>query len=270
MFHNNAIIIGGITIKIATFNINSIRIRQEDLLAWLTKDAIDIVALQETKVQDKDFPLSFFTNAGYHVVHKGEKGKNGVAIISKTPPTDVSFGLDDVGVEGEARLIRATYGDITLINTYVPQGREVGTDYFAYKLAWLRGMKAYLNKHCHIKQKVVWLGDLNVAPEDIDVYDPKTLEGHVGFHPDEKSAFAYTKEWGLLDLFRKHIPESANYTFWDYRIPNAVKRGIGWRIDHILVTAPLAEKSSNAYIAVKLREKERPSDHAPLVAEFKF
>ena len=254
--------------KIATFNINSVRIRQDDLLQWMKNDSIDIVALQETKVQDKDFPLDAFTQAGYHAVYKGEKGKNGVAVISKMQAKNIAYGLDEIGLENEARLVRAEYDDITLINTYVPQGREVGTEYFAYKLSWLRGMKAYFEKHCQAKKKTIWLGDLNVAPKNIDVYDPKSLAGYVCFHPDEQAAFEYTKAWGFIDLFRKHIPDEGHYTFWDYRIPNALKRGMGWRIDHVLATPAIADKSKNAYVVVEMREKERPSDHAPFVVEF--
>lgn len=255
--------------KIATFNINSVRIRQKDLLDWMNEDQIDVVALQETKVQDKDFPLQSFEEAGYNAVYKGEKGKNGVALISRNKAKNIQFGLDDIGLDGEARLIKADFNDITLINTYVPQGREVGTDYFDYKLAWLRGMKSYLQKHCDPKKKVIWLGDLNVAPEDIDVYEPKRLAGRVCFHPDEQAAFEYSKSWGFIDLFRKHIPEAGNYTFWDYRIADAMERGLGWRIDHILATPAIAESSKSAYVVTEMRKKERPSDHAPLVVEFK-
>ncbi len=254
--------------KIATFNINSVRIRQNDLLEWMNNDGIDIVALQETKAQDKDFPLAGFIDAGYQAVFKGEKGKNGVAIVSRQQATDVRFGLTGTGEAEEARLIEARFGDIVLINTYVPQGRDVDSPYFQYKLGWLRGVKSYLTAHFSPEQQVIWLGDLNVAPEPIDVYDPKKLYGQIGYHPDEHEAFAYTKAWGLEDVFRKHVPNGGYYTFWDYRVANALKRGIGWRIDHILATAPLAAKSVNAYIASHLREKERPSDHAPLVAEF--
>lgn len=255
--------------KIATFNINSVRIRLNDLITWMKKDNIDIIGLQETKAQDKDFPLETFTDAGYHAVYKGEKGKNGVALISKTKAENISFGLDDIGAEGEARLIKADYGDITVINTYVPQGREVDTDYFHYKLSWLRGMRGYLEKHCDAGKKVIWLGDLNVAIDDKDVYDPDRLRGRVCFHPDEQDALKYSMAWGFTDLFRKHIPDGGKYTFWDYRVADALKRGIGWRIDYVLATESLAEKSLDAYVVTDLREKERPSDHTPLVTVFK-
>ena len=254
--------------KIATFNINSVRIRIDDLLSWMKKDDIDIIGLQETKAQDKDFPLDAFAAAGYHAVYKGEKGKNGVAIISKNKADNVSFGLDNIGAEGEARLVKADFGDITVINTYVPQGREVGTEYFQYKLSWLRAMRDYLEKYCDPAKKVIWLGDLNVAIDDRDVYDPDRLRGRVCFHPDEQSALSHSMDWGFADLFRKHIPDSGNYTFWDYRVANALQRGIGWRIDYVLSTSCLAEKSTGAYVATGLREKERPSDHAPFVVSF--
>ncbi len=254
-------------LKIATFNINSVRIRQQDLLDWMDKDDIDIVALQETKVQDKDFPLEGFSQAGYHAIYKGEKGRNGVAIISRQQPQNSKTGLDNIGADEEARLIQASFGDLTLINTYVPQGREVQTPYFQYKLDWLRGVRQYLEANFHPEQKVIWLGDLNVAPEPIDVYDAKRLYGQVGYHPDEHAAFNYTKSWGLHDLFRKHVPDAGHYTFWDYRVKDALERGIGWRIDHVLATAAIADNSSAAYVATELRQKERPSDHAPLVVE---
>jgi exodeoxyribonuclease-3 len=254
-------------VNIATFNINSVRLRQESLLNWLKKADIDILALQETKVEDKDFPLAPFAAAGYHAVYKGEKGRNGVALLSRQAAKEVSFGLDGVGEPGEARLIRAVFGDMTLINTYVPQGREAGTAYFQYKLRWLRGMRRYLDTYAKKEQNVVWLGDLNVAPEAVDVYDAQKLAGQVGFHPDEQAALSYSKEWGLSDLFRQKAPAGGQYTFWDYRVPNALKRGLGWRVDHILGTKSVAARVVSAYVAVSLREEDRPSDHAPLVVE---
>jgi exodeoxyribonuclease-3 len=254
--------------KIATFNVNSVRIRQADLIEWMQKDAIDVAALQETKVEDKDFPLAGFAAAGYQAVYVGAKGRNGVALISLAPARRVAFGLDGTGEAGEARLVKAEFGDVALVNTYVPQGRATGTDYFRYKIAWLYGMRQYLEKYFSPGQKVVWLGDLNVAMEAIDVYDPAKLAGEVGFHPDEQAALAHAKDWGLVDVFRKHVPGGGHYTFWDYRVANALGRGMGWRIDYILATAPLAALSAGSYIATELRRKERPSDHAPLVAEF--
>jgi exodeoxyribonuclease-3 len=254
--------------KVASFNINSIRVRMEDFIQWLARENPDVVGLQETKVQDNDFPLAPLSDIGYHVAFRGEKGKNGVAIISREKPAEVCFGLDEWGLPGEARLISARYNGISLINTYVPQGREPGTDYFQYKLQWIKHMKDYFSRHYQPDQPVIWLGDFNVAPEPIDIYDPDRLLGRVGYHPEEHTALAEVKEWGFTDIFRRHIPEKGNYTFWDYRVKNAVDRGLGWRIDHIWATAPLAERSVDAKIDTSLRRLARPSDHTPIIATF--
>lgn len=253
---------------IASFNINSIRVRMEDFTAWLGREKPDVVALQETKVQNEDFPVEPLAAVGYHVVFLGEKGKNGVAIVSRETPTDVKTGLDEWGIAGEARLISARFNDIAIVNTYVPQGREAGTDYFQYKLQWIRHMKEYFSRHFQPDQQVVWLGDLNVAPEPIDIYDPDRLLGRVGYHPEEHTALAEVKTWGFTDIFRRHVPEKGHYTFWDYRVKNALDRGLGWRIDHIWSTNSLAERSVDARIDTSLRRQPRPSDHAPIIASF--
>ncbi|MDU2065057.1 MAG: exodeoxyribonuclease III [Sporomusaceae bacterium] len=255
-------------IQIATFNINSLRVRLQDLCNWLLKENIDIIGLQETKVQDPDFPWEPLQQIGYHATFRGEKGKNGVAILSKEKPISVTFGLDEWGADGEARLIAAKFSAFTIVNTYVPQGREVGTDYFNYKLEWLRHMGDYFRRHHEPNEPLLWLGDFNVAPDPLDVYDPKRLAGRVGFHPAEQEALASVREWGFTDIFRKHCPTGGLYTFWDYRIKDALPRGLGWRIDHIYATAPLAAASQKAFVATELRQTERPSDHAPLVATF--
>ncbi len=254
--------------KVASFNINSIRVRMDDFTQWLEKEQPDVVGLQETKVQDADFPLEPLLAAGYQVAFRGEKGKNGVAVISREKPAEVCFGLDEWGLPGEARLITARFKDITVINTYVPQGREPETDYFQYKLQWLRHMKDYCERHFQPDQPVIWLGDFNVAPDPIDIYDPDRLLGRVGYHPEEHAALATVKEWGFTDIFRRHVPEKGHYTFWDYRVKDALDRGLGWRIDHIWATAPLAEGSVSAHIDTSLRRLARPSDHTPIIAVF--
>lgn len=258
------------TLRVATFNINSIRVRLADLCHWLGEYQPDLVCLQETKVQDPDFPVEAIKEAGYYAAFLGEKSKNGVAILSKQRPNQITTGLDEWGVAGEARLIAADFGNFSVVNTYIPQGREVGTDYFNYKLAWIRHMRDYFTRHFTPETPLLWLGDFNVAPEPKDVYDPKRLAGHVGFHPDEQAALASVRDWGFTDIFRKHSPESGIYTFWDYRVKNALDRGIGWRIDHIYATAPLAACSIASAVATELRRAERPSDHAPLTASFEI
>lgn len=257
-------------LRIASFNINSIRIRLPDLQNWMINYQPDIVCLQETKVQDKDFPVEPITAAGYHSAYFGEKGKNGVAILSKQEPDQVTVGLDEWGTVGEARLISARFASYAIVNTYVPQGREVDTDYFQYKLNWLTHLRDYFSRHFSPEDPLLWVGDFNVAPEAIDVHNPKRLAGHVGFHPAEQAALAATRDWGFTDVFRKHCPDPKQYTFWDYRVKDALQKGLGWRIDHIYATQPLASCSVAAAIDTTLRKAPRPSDHAPITATFEL
>lgn len=254
--------------RIATFNANSIRSRLPIILSWLETNSPDVLAVQETKCQDHQFPAADINAAGYNVVFRGEKSYNGVAIIAKREPSEVRFGLDDGGPADEARLVAARIGEIDVINTYVPQGTAVGDPRFAYKLEWFSRLKNFFSRHCRPDSMLVWLGDLNVAPEPIDVYDPKRLLGSVCFHPEEHKAFGDVRKWGLVDVFRKHEKEEGQFTFWDYRIRSSVQRNIGWRLDHILATGPLAEKSTSAWIDREPRLLPKPSDHTFLVAEF--
>jgi len=253
--------------KIATFNANSIRTRLPQILDWLTREHSDVLCIQETKVQNSDFPAQPIEEQGYHVVFQGQKSYAGVAIISKHPLTDVAAGFDD-GSDAP-RLLRGTYRNITIINTYVPQGREPESEHFQYKLQWFARLKALLQQHYAPEQHLVWVGDFNVATEDIDVYDPKGLRGHVDFHPDAQVALENVRQWGFVDVFRKHHPnEAGQYSYWDYRARNAIDRGIGWRIDHIWATEVLANQSIHAWIDVEARKIQRPSDHTFVVAEF--
>jgi exodeoxyribonuclease-3 len=256
-------------LKAATFNANSIRTRLEQVLAWLGREAPDVLCLQETKVQDQDFTAEPFRAAGYHVVFRGQKAYAGVAIVSREEPQEVAFGLDDGGEPDEARLIRAVIGGIPVVNTYVPQGRSPDSEHFQYKLEWLARLQALFERHYSPQKPLLWVGDFNVAPEPIDVHDPKRLKKHVDFHPEARAALERVKEWGFVDVFRLHHPdEPEQYTFWDYRVRNALERGLGWRVDHIWATESLARKSTGAWIDVEARRAERPSDHTFLVAEF--
>lgn len=254
--------------KVATFNVNSIRSRLPIVLDWLREHAPDALCLQETKVEDKDFPAEGFETAGYHVAFCGQKRWNGVAVISKAPLEQVTFGFEG-GPEGEGpRMITAITRGVTIVNTYIPQGRSVEDEQFAYKIGWFERLRERFEALCRPEALLLWCGDLNHAPEPIDVYDPKELLGHVCFHPDVDRAFRNCLSWGLVDVFRMHCPEPKQYSFYDYRLPNGVKRGLGWRIDHILATRPLAEKSVGSRIDLEPRLKPKPSDHTPVVAEF--
>ncbi|MBN1811662.1 MAG: exodeoxyribonuclease III [Anaerolineae bacterium] len=256
-------------LKVATYNANSIRARMGLILDWLGRESPDILCVQETKVQDKDFPAGPIEEAGYHVVFKGQKAHAGVAIISREESHEVAFGIDDGEEPDEARLIRAVIGGISVVNTYVPQGRDPESEHFRYKLCWFERLRAFFERHYTLDGLLVWVGDLNVALEPIDVYDPKALEGHVCYRPEVREALQRVGEWGFVDVFRRHHPgEPRLYTYYDYRARNPVERGIGWRVDHIWATESLAAKSANAWIDTEARLAERPSDHTFLVAEF--
>ena len=253
--------------KIATFNVNSLRARLPVVLQWLAEQKPDVLCVQETKVQDHDFPGDVFDQAGYNYVFRGQKSYNGVAIFSKSEPENVSYGFDDEP-EDQARLIRAQIAGITLINSYVPQGDSPESEKFTYKLNWFKRLLGYFQSNFQPSQKVIWLGDFNVAPEPIDVYDPVGLAGHVCFCPEVQQALKETAQWGFVDVFRKHCKEAGQYTFWDYRMRGSLKRNLGWRLDHIMATKPLAAMCSACYIDKNPRSAERPSDHTVLVAEF--
>ncbi len=255
---------------IATFNANGIRARLPILLDWIEREAPDVLCIQETKVQDPDFPEAPFKEKGYHCVYKGQKSYNGVAILSKAAPEDVKIGFRQDDATEEARLIVARIAGISIVNTYIPQGQDSASDKFQYKLNWFAELLNYLKSNFDPEAPLVWLGDFNVAPDPIDVYDPDALHGSVGYHPKEHEILQTVKKWGFIDVFRRHNPEPKQYTFWDYRIPNSAKRGLGWRIDHIWATLPLAEKSKTAWIDVEARLLPRPSDHTFLVAEFQI
>ncbi|GAB6182227.1 exodeoxyribonuclease III [Desulfotomaculum defluvii] len=256
--------------KVASFNINSIRSRKELLLDWLQANKPDVVCLQETKVRDIDFPEEFFLEKGFQVIFKGQKSYNGVAIISPHPIIALESELGDIAEPGEARLLAALVKGIPIINTYIPQGQAPNSPKFAYKIAWIRAMRDYFNKNFSPDRPLLWLGDFNVAPEPRDVHDPKRLYGKVGFHPEEHLALQYVKEWGLLDVFRMYEQETDYFTFWDYRIPKGVERNLGWRIDHIWATEPMAKQSTGAWIDKEPRQREKPSDHTFIIAEFEL
>ncbi|HUW19641.1 MAG TPA: exodeoxyribonuclease III [Sedimentisphaerales bacterium] len=253
--------------KIASFNVNSLRARLSLVLGWLGEHQPDVLCVQETKVQDVDFPKDEFDKTEYECAFKGQKSYNGVAIFSSTGMENVTFGFEDEPRD-EARLVKAEINGIAVINSYVPQGYSADSEKFEYKLEWFGRLLRYFQENFKRDDAVVWLGDFNVAPEAIDVYDPEGLLGHVCFHPEVHKAFERVCEWGFVDVFRMHCSEANQYTFWDYRLRNSVKRNLGWRLDHIMCTAPLAEKCLACYIDKNPRLAEKPSDHTPIVAEF--
>ena len=259
------------TFKIASYNVNSVRSRLPVVLPWLEKNRPSVLCLQETKTEDTKFPAKEFEESGWNVVFRGGKGYNGVAIVSAEKADRVALGLDDGGPADEDRLIRAVFSGITVVNTYVPQGADRESPKFAYKLEWFRRLRTFFARHYKPDQMILWCGDINVAREEIDVHNPKRLLGHVDFTPEVWEAFDHVMEWGFVDVFRRHHPgKPGQYSFFDYRVPKSVERGLGWRVDHILATVPLAKKSVAAWIDLEPRKAEKPSDHTPIVAEFKL
>ena len=254
--------------RIVTFNANSIRARLDATLTWMQANQPDVLCIQETKVTDEDFPLEPFQAAGYHVAFRGQKSYNGVAVVSRAVPDEVTFGFDDGGPADDTRLSYTRFGSVHVINTYVPQGREIDHEMYQYKIEWLGRLKAYFDRRVSTRKKVVWLGDLNVAPEPMDIHNSEKQAKHVCYHVDVREAFADTVSWGFKDVFRKHHPEPGQFSFFDYRTPNAAKRGMGWRIDHILATPPMAKTSVDAFIDVDPRLLPKPSDHTFMVADF--
>ena len=253
--------------KVASFNVNSLRARLTIVLQWLDEHQPDILCVQETKVQDTDFPTDAFDRTEYKYVFKGQKSYNGVAIFSRSEISNVQFGFDDEPKD-QPRLIKAEINGIVIVNTYIPQGYLPESEKFEYKLNWFNRLLTLFDKNFKPTDPVLWVGDFNVAPEPMDVYDPEALLGHVCFHPDVHKALEKVMQWGFVDVFRTHCSEPGQYTFWDYRIRNSFKRNLGWRLDHIMATEPLAKKSTACYIDKEPRLAERPSDHTPIIAEF--
>ncbi len=253
---------------VASYNVNSIRSRLGLVLDWLKANQPDVLCVQETKVIDAEFPAEPIRAAGYHVVYRGEKSYNGVALICKTEPKDVRFGLDDGGPADEARVVAAKVGPLCVVNTYVPQGREIDHAMYQYKLQWFERLRAYFERHYTPRKKVLWTGDLNIAPEAADIHNADQQANHVCFHIEARRAFATTVAWGFTDVFRKYHPEPGQYTYFDYRQIGALKKNQGWRIDHLMATRTLAAKSVRAWIDLQPRLAEKPSDHTVVAAEF--
>ncbi len=253
------------TVKIATWNVNSIRARLDRVVGWLKEHNPDVVCLQETKVTDNEFPDLELRGLGYLATLWGQKTYNGVAILSKEPTTDVERGFQDGGDDTQARFLAATVNGVRFLCSYVPNGQSVGSDKFAFKLDWLRRLRGYLDARCRIDQSLVLCGDFNVAPEPRDVHDPEVWEGQLLFHPDERAAIEKVRGWGLSDLFRKHHPEPGFFTWWDYR-QLAFPKNVGLRIDHLWATNPVADRCTESFIDRNARKGKQPSDHAPVVA----
>ena len=250
--------------KIVSWNINSLRKRQERLLAWLASTQPEVVSLQETKCTDEQFPGLDLRAAGYHSAFHGQKSYNGVAIISKTEPRDVRAALCDEE-DPQARVIAATIGEVRVYSIYAPNGQAVGSPAYDYKLKWYARLRNCLEREN--REHLVVCGDFNVAPKDEDVYDPDLWRGAIMCSDGERKAFQELCGIGLIDTLRLHRPEPGLFSWWDYRML-AFPKNRGLRIDAILASKPLAQTCTAAGIEREMRKGKEPSDHAPVWAEF--
>ncbi|HEY1811951.1 MAG TPA: exodeoxyribonuclease III [Kofleriaceae bacterium] len=251
--------------KIATWNINSVRAREARLLAWLAKAGPDVVCLQETKTEDPGFPQDALRAAGYHVALFGQKSYNGVAIASKHELADVARGLGDGEPDDEARVIAATVDGIRVICVYVPNGQDLDSDKYTYKLAWYRRLRRYLDRTATPATPLVLCGDFNVTCDDKDVWSPAQWAGKIHCSPDERAALAEVVGFGLEDLFRAKVPDGGVYSWWDYRGVSFFKNQ-GLRIDYVFATQPVAARCTACAIDRDARKGQDASDHAPVTA----
>ena len=253
--------------KLATWNINSIRARNDRLFAWLEKERPDVLCLQETKVEDAAFPVDALKKAGYEVATFGQRSYNGVAILSTQALTDVERAFGDGEDDGDARVIAASTHGVRIVCVYVVNGQELTSDRYPYKLAWLRRLRAMLDRTAKPDQPLVVCGDMNVAPDDRDVWSPEKWKDQIHCSAPEREALAHVVGFGLTDLFRKHHGDAKIYSWWDYR-GVAFFKDQGLRIDHIYLTAPLAARCTACRIDRNARKGQDASDHAPVIATF--
>ena len=259
--------------KIATWNVNSIRSRQQIAIDWLEEHKVDVLCLQETKVQDKDFPQSPFAELGYNIYISGQKSYNGVAIFSLKPMTEVSSGFSAVvgeaaaDFEAQKRVISGVVDGVRIVNLYVPNGSAIASEKYEYKLNWLKILQTYLQTLQTRGQEICVCGDFNIALEDKDIYTSKGREKHIMSSPIEREALKQILELGFQDAFRKFTDDGEHYSWWDYR-SGGFTRNRGWRIDHHYLTQNLYQQATKCWIDVEPRKLVKPSDHAPVIVEF--
>ncbi|RUR08384.1 exodeoxyribonuclease III [Legionella sp. km772] len=251
--------------KLASWNVNSLKIRLEQVLDWFDASCIDALALQETKLLDENFPATVFLDKGYHIAYSGQKTYNGVAVISRQPIAEVITDVPEF-LDPQRRILACTIAGIRLINLYVPNGALVNSDKYHYKLNWLEKVSVFIKDQLASYEQVAVVGDFNIAPEDRDVHDPKEWEGSVLVSPAEREAFQGVLGLGLHDSFRRFPQEEGFFSWWDYRAAG-FRRNRGLRIDHVLLNQKLYERCTHSSIDKEPRKAERPSDHAPVWVE---
>ncbi|PPE75950.1 exodeoxyribonuclease III [Solimonas fluminis] len=252
--------------KIASWNVNSLRVRLPHLLDWLKAAEPDVVGIQETKCVDEQFPFAELEAAGYFAAHNGQKTYNGVALLARQPLTEVCRDMECFADE-QRRVIAATVGGVRVVNVYVVNGQAVGSEKYDYKLRWLAGLRQYLGEELQKYPKLAVTGDYNIAPAPEDTHDPAVWEGGILCSEPERAAFRALLDLGLKDSFRLFEQPAASFTWWDYR-QAAFRRNMGLRIDHILASDALAAACTGVRVHLEPRRLERPSDHAPVVSEF--
>jgi exodeoxyribonuclease III len=252
--------------RIASWNVNSLRVRLPQVLEWLAGSAVDVLAMQETKLIDADFPTEAFTALGYQVLFSGQKTYNGVALLSRAP---LAAALTDIPgfADPPRRVLAATTAGVRVVNLYVPNGQAVDSDKYQYKLRWLAALRDWLREEIRQHAQLVVLGDFNIAPEDRDVHDPAAWAGSVHVSEPERQALRAVQALGLIDVFRRFEQPPGTYSWWDYRML-AFRRNQGLRIDLVLASEALAGACSACVIDRAPRKAERPSDHAPVIADF--
>jgi len=252
-------------VKLATWNVNSLKVRLPQLLTWLARERPDVVCLQETKTEDANFPTEELREAGYDALFAGQRAYNGVAILASVPAVGSSHAIPGFADE-QKRMLAATLDGIRIVCIYVPNGESIESEKYRYKLAWLAALQAWIKQELQAYPRLALLGDYNIAPENRDVYDPRLWEGKVLFSEAERAAFQGLLSLGLKDSFRLFEQPEKSFSWWDYRM-NAFKRNLGLRIDHILLSAELAAHARSSRIDKSMRGLERPSDHAPVLTE---
>jgi len=251
--------------QIASWNVNSLKVRLPQVLDWLAKHRPDVLCLQELKLEDANFPKAELQAAGYSAAFSGQKTYNGVAILSRNPAENVICGIDGFD-DPQRRVISADVDDVRLVCAYVPNGQSIDSDKYRYKLDWLAAFSTWLERELTRHPRLAVLGDYNIAPEDRDVHDPKAWEGQVLVSPPEREAFRRLIKLGFSDSFRLFEQAEKSFSWWDYRM-NGFKRNLGLRIDHILLSSSISAGCTSCAIDLEPRRHERPSDHAPVVAE---
>jgi exodeoxyribonuclease-3 len=251
--------------KLATWNVNSLKVRLPHVLDWLSVQAPDILCLQETKLEDRNFPIADIEAAGYRVAFSGQKTYNGVALLARQNPANICTSIPGFADE-QKRVIAADVGDLRIVCIYVPNGQDIASDKYQYKLRWLDALTAWLRSEMAAHPNLALLGDYNIAPEDRDVHDPAAWNGQVLCSAPEREAFRQLTQLGLRDAFRLFEQPDKTFSWWDYRMLG-FRRNAGLRIDHILLSQALASRCSSCAIDREVRKLERPSDHAAVVAE---